>query len=142
MPAKGETTVINGAYLTSAMERRGGMIYAGTVAATVVAKIVSESLWVTLTIYLITPLVVLGAAVGGRGLMIPRRVAYRIAAAVLVPLVIFSGVLQAIGYPASGTLGEEGALIAWCFAAFAMAAWAGVLARRMYVPAKRQERRS
>jgi hypothetical protein len=87
-------------------------------------------------------MVIIGAVIGGRGLMIPRRVAYRIAGAVLVPLVIFSGMLQAVGYPASATLGDEGALILWCVAACVMAAYGGVLARQMFVPANRQEPRT
>jgi hypothetical protein len=142
MPEKGAVTVINGAYINDLVKRRQSAIFLFFAVGTFFLKLLAESLWIAVTMYLISPMVIIGAAVGGRGLMIPRRVAYRIAGAVLVPLVIFSGILQATGYPASATLGEEGALLLWCAAACAMAAYAGVLARRLYVPANRQEPRT
>jgi hypothetical protein len=142
MPKKGEVTVINGASILSLVDRWHRVIFAVVAITTFLFRLVAESLWIALTIYLISPMVIIGAVIGGRGLMIPRRVAYRIAGAVLVPLVIFSGMLQAVGYPASATLGDEGALILWCVAACVMAAYGGVLARQMFVPANRQEPRT
>ncbi len=141
LPARG-TKVIDGALVSRNVDDFRVPMFVGVAGLTFVWRLFAESLWIALTMYLVAPLVVIGAAAGGRSLMIPRRVAYRIAGAVLVPLVIFSGVLQAIGYSASAALSDEGALILWCVAAGAMAAWAGVMARRMYVPAKPQERRS
>ena len=101
-----------------------------------VSKLLGETLWAALTIFLISPMVSIGAATGGRRLLIPRRVSHRIAAAVVVPLIVFGGIMQGFGYPLSEAMGLEPAMIAWFLAASAMAAWAGVLARRMYMPVK------
>ena len=50
-------------------------------------------------------------------LILPRRAAYRMAAGLLVPLVLLDAVLNALGHPVAGLLGGQGAIIFWFLAA-------------------------
>lgn len=99
-----------------------------------------NSIWAILIMVLICPLVLLAAAgprIGDapdRRLILPRRAAYRISAALLVPLIIFGGFMHAAGKPLFSILGFEGATLFWFFAAAALALWSGFLAKRMYTP--------
>ncbi|HVX86256.1 MAG TPA: hypothetical protein VH253_15845 [Phycisphaerae bacterium] len=140
VPPAGQVKRIDGAAIQALVAQRRGVLLFTLWAAGFISKLVGETLWATITIFLISPMVSIGAAVGGRRLLIPRRVAHRIAGAVVVPLIVFGGVMQGCGYPLSDAIGLEPALIVWFLAASAMAAWAGVLARRMYMPDKGRAR--
>jgi hypothetical protein len=140
VPPAGQVKRIDGAAIrTLVAQRRMSLLLLGWMAG-FITKLLGETLWALITIFLISPMVSIGAAVGGRRLLIPRRVAHRIAAAVVVPLIVFGGIMQGFGYPLGEAIGIEPAMIAWFLAASAMAAWAGVLARRMYMPAKGRAR--
>ncbi|HVS73433.1 MAG TPA: hypothetical protein VHQ47_19570 [Phycisphaerae bacterium] len=140
VPPAGQIKRIDGAAIrTLVAQRRMSLLLLGWMAG-FITKLLGETLWALITIFLISPMVSIGAAVGGRRLLIPRRVAHRIAAAVVVPLIVFGGIMQGCGYPLGEAIGIEPAMIAWFLAASAMAAWAGVLARRMYMPAKGRAR--
>ncbi len=67
-------------------------------------------------------------------LILPRRASYRVAAAVLVPLVMFDGILHAVGHPVNSLLGVEWTSLFWFVAAAGLAVWAGIMARVMYTP--------
>ena len=93
-------------------------------------------------IFLLSPMVILAAA-GPRPdsgpdkrLILPRRAACRIVAGLLVPLVLASAGMRAAGHPLSASL-HQFAFFFWMLAAAAMAIWAGVLAKKMYAPAKK-----
>jgi hypothetical protein len=105
-----------------------------------------NTVWAVLMMLLICPLVLLGAAgpkIGegpDRRLILPRRAAYRMSAAVLVPLIVFGGVLHAVGKPVIALLGFEGSTLFWFFSAAALAVWAGILAKRLYSPSEAPRR--
>ena len=94
-------------------------------------SMVSNVLWATLTAFLIMPVIQLAAP----RLMMLRRVAFRIALALTVPLVILGGALDLLGAaPRQLLIYPQLSLLLWLLVAAAMAFWAGVLANRMYVP--------
>lgn len=107
---------------------------------------VANALWAVLMMLLICPLVLLGAAgpkIGegpDRRLILPRRAAYRMSAAVLIPLIVFGGVLHALGKPVMNLLGFEGSTLFWFFAAAGLALWTGVLAKRLFTPGEAPRR--
>jgi uncharacterized membrane protein len=107
---------------------------------TFLIKIFTESLWVAAMMFLIFPAVTIGAAVGSPRLFIPRRAAYRIAAAVLVPLILLSDLTTSAGFSVAGVVGGENSLIFWFFAAGALAFWAGHMAKAMFVPKQARRR--
>jgi hypothetical protein len=150
LPGPGEVTRIDGEALRKHFaDNRGGYIAQMTVAWTAVTFL-SNALWAALMIFLLSPLVMVAAAgprmpsigAGGGGastgpdrrLLLPRRATVRIAAAVLVPLVIFGGAMQALGHPVASLLGHEGATLFWFFSAGALCLWAGAMAKGIYLP--------
>ena len=92
--------------------------------------------WAAAMIFLAAPLVTLGSAQLG----MPRRVAYRVVAAAIVPLVVVSGVLDVAGYSPAQAIGAEFTPIFWFASVAALAVWSGLMASKMYrrVPAPRR----
>jgi hypothetical protein len=88
--------------------------------------------------FFISPLITLVASVGERSLLLPRRAAYRMAAALLIPLLIFNAVMQVAGYPISGAFGGEIGWLIWFGAAAGLAVWTGIMARNMFGPTRRR----
>jgi hypothetical protein len=91
---------------------------------------------------MMTPLIILTTAsfhgeipiAGGRhgSLILPRRAAYRMAAAFLVPLVLIAGLLRATGHSVVDAFGLQGGLLFWFLVPMALAIWTGWMARQMY----------
>jgi hypothetical protein len=141
VPPAGQVKRIDGAMLSAYVRSHVPSLLVFPVIAFSVARFIGEILWCALIMFLICPLVVLATAgmrVNADGpdrrLLIPRRAAYRISAAVLVPIIAVDGALWAVNHPASGLLGGEGANLFWFFSAAALAVWSGFIARRMYAP--------
>ncbi|MCL2641485.1 MAG: hypothetical protein FWD53_11605 [Phycisphaerales bacterium] len=122
--------------LITAQRIRAASVALGCFTGFVVASslVVGNVLWVAVTMFLICPLIIAVASVGDRGLLVPRRVAYRMVAAMLIPLVLFSGIMHAAGYSIMYTIGLDFALIFWFFTAAAMAVWTGFMAKKIYAP--------
>jgi len=134
--AKG-TFLVDGPHLTSLLQAYSGALAVTAVTIVGFAALLKNLLWAALTAFLIMPLVSLGAP----RLAIPRRVAYRIALAVTVPLVAIGAVLEIVGAQPQQLLGSgEAAMILWFLAAGVLAFWAGRLANSMYVPLRKQRR--
>jgi hypothetical protein len=95
-------------------------------------QIFGDVLWAAMMLFFVGPLITITASVGERSLLLPRRAAYRMAAALLIPLLLFNGFMHAAGYPISGALGGEGAWLTWFAAAAALGVWTGVMARHIY----------
>ncbi len=103
------------------------LIFAGIVLA--VAAAVGILLWAAVAMVFAAPAV----AMVNIQLRMPLRVAYRIACAVMVPMVVLRSVLMMLNIlPAqAATFGGE---MAEFIVPVAVAVWAGVLAKRMYAP--------
>ncbi len=138
IPAPGTTKIIDGPSLRVFVANRlPNFVFSGALA--VVFQVFIDSIWATLMMLLLSPLVTLAAAgprpeAGtDRRLMLPRRAAYRMAAGLLVPAVLISAGFRASGHPLQATLGMF-TLGFWFLATGGMAIWTGILARRMYGP--------
>jgi len=132
VPKAGEATEINGTTMTRWITSYQGWIYIlwGGLIAFVTATI--QGLWTLLMMVIVAPLVMIGAATPGKGRMIiPKFIAYRVAIAVAVPLVILDGLLEGLGYSVRWTLGQMSSLF-FLLAVSALAFWAGVLAKWMF----------
>jgi hypothetical protein len=140
LPEKGDLVRMNGNTLQSFISENHADMIALVGGFTFLLKLLTESLWVAATMFLIFPAVTIGAAAGNPRLFIPRRAAYRIAAAVLVPLILLSDFTTAAGYSVSSVIGGENSLIFWFFAAAALAFWAGHMAKAMFIPKQPQRR--
>jgi len=139
VPSKGEAeTVIDGAHIAGWVAEHRTALGTAVVIAAFLAKFLAESIWVAVMAFLLRPTIMIGAAIGERRLVMPKRALYRIAAALLVPVVVFAGVMQAFGYSMGALVGPENGLILWYFACAAMGLWAGHLAQQMYMPPKSQ----
>ena len=134
LPAKGEISRINGSTIRSFLADRRPALITTIIVIAAATKIFSESLWIVLTMFLIFPAVSIGAAIGRTRLFVPKRAAYRIAAAVLVPIVLFSSLTNAAGYSVASVVGPENSMIFWFFSAAALAFWAGYMAKGMFLP--------
>jgi hypothetical protein len=137
---------INSQTLGDYLNRNGpAHIVLGTLGVILFTGVIN-SMWAILMMLLICPLVLLGAAgpkIGegpDRRLILPRRAAYRMSAAVLVPLIVFGGALHAMGKPVVALLGFEAATLFWFFSAAALALWTGFLAKRLYAPTQAPRR--
>jgi len=86
--------------------------------------------WTLLISFLVIPFVQLAAP----RLMIPFRVAWRIALALTVPLLVIGTFLELAGTPLSDTFGADIATVIWGAMAAGMAFWAGLLADTMFTP--------
>ncbi|MCL2648204.1 MAG: DUF1189 domain-containing protein [Phycisphaerales bacterium] len=96
---------------------------------------IGNVIWAAVTMFLLCPLLIVVASAGDRGLLMPRRVAYRMIAALMVPLVLFSGIMHAAGYSILSTLGGlDPALLFWFFTTAALAVWTGFMAKKIYAP--------
>jgi hypothetical protein len=137
---------INSATIGEYLNSRGPVLSVVAMFFMVLAIGAVNGIWAFLMMILICPLVLLGAAgpkIGegpDRRLILPRRAAYRMAAAVLVPLIVFGGAMQAAGKPVAALLGFEGSTLFWFFAAAALALWSGLLAKRLYAPTQAPRR--
>jgi hypothetical protein len=134
LPEKGAVVRMNGTTLQSFLADNHAGMFSTVAILTFAVKLLMESLWVAATMFLIFPAVTIGAAAGSPRLFIPRRAAYRIAAAVLVPLILLSDFTSAAGYSVAGVVGGQNALIFWFFFAAALAFWAGHMAKAMFIP--------
>lgn len=134
VPAKGEVNTFDSAHIRNWTAANRTAVAWGAGLLAFVLKGMGESLWILVTLFLVHPVVMVGAAVGEKPLALPKRAAYRIVAALLVPVVLFGGVMQGAGYSADSVVGSERAFIFWFFATAAVAFWAGKMAKRMYNP--------
>ncbi len=131
------TYTIDGAHLTTWAQAYARPIAIVTTAFVGAAMLLRNLIWAALTAFLIMPLVALGAP----RLAIPRRVAYRIALAVTVPLVVVGALLDVLGAAPQELLGSgEAATILWFVLAAALAFWAGRMANTMYMPIRNNRR--
>jgi hypothetical protein len=115
-----------------------GIVY-GLMAA--MTQVIADVLWAAVIMFFLSPLITLVASMGERSLLLPRRAAYRMAAALLVPLILFNALMTAIGYSILTTMGGDFGLLFWFLGASGMAVWTGVMARRMYGSTKRHSPR-
>jgi len=120
---------VDSAGLTSFLDHYGPLVALTIGSAIAGASILRNVLWAATMILLLAPLVSLGAA---QRLRIPRQVAYRIAAAVLVPLVLLDGLLELLDRTPTQLVGQEWALLIWTLGAAALAVWAGALAGMIF----------
>ena len=134
LPEKGSSIQMNGTTLQGFLTENHAEMFSTVAALTFGVKLVTESLWAAMTMFLIFPAVTIGAAVGLPRLFIPRRAAYRIAAAVLIPLILLSDITSAAGYSVASVVGGQNSMIFWFFSAAALAFWAGHMAKAMFVP--------
>jgi len=137
-PKQGETQVIAGGNIQAAVQDGIpvfvflGLCWAGLQA-------LAEAAWVAAILFLMSPVVMLAAAgapghavAPSRALLLPRRVALRMVAGFLLPLVLLDGILRAAGHPIADVLGWNGSMFFWFIAALALSIWTGLMAKRMY----------
>ncbi len=143
LPAKGSVAPLDGGSIRAFAAGRS-QVFAAVGLSFWLGVAITDGLWCLMTIFFISPLIMLAAAVTlnadgpERRLILPRRAAYRMAAGLLVPLVIVDAVLTAIGHPVAALLGAQGAMIFWFIAAGALAVWTGIMANHMYGPKPRR----
>ena len=109
VPEKGQTTVIDGSHISTwlAENRTGvGLLVMTTI---FVLKLLSESLWSAVMLFLLRPAIMIGAAMGAKRLIMPNRASTGLARRLLVPVVLFAGIMQATGYSAAAVMGGENA---------------------------------
>jgi hypothetical protein len=138
LPPAGQTRRIDGAAMQGFLHSHQAIFVGGAIMAGVFTFF-AEALWAAVMMFLLCPIVMLATAgprlnpeVPDRRLILPKRAAYRMAAAVLVPLIALGAVLHASGHPVAALLGGEGSILFWFFSAGALAIWTGFMARRMY----------
>ena len=138
LPPAGQTRTLDGKTMAQLIDDKVGIAAAMGVGAFII-EAAGEALWVAMMMILACPIIMLAAAgprlnpdAPDRRLLLPRRAAYRMAAGLLVPLVMLSAILRAIGHPIYESLGLQGAWFFWFFAAGALAVWTGLMAKRMY----------
>ena len=125
-------TRIDGAFLRREVQTsgRGYAAIFGIMFCTV--SVIANTIWSALMIFAAAPVVVIAAA----GLRLRYRTAYRVVAAVLVPLVLLGALLIALGLNPAQTMRPEFVPIFWFAATLILAVWAGILAGRMFRPRK------
>ena len=101
-----------------------------------------DLLLTVMLLFFLGPLITLTASIGEQRLLLPKRAAYRIAIAIMVPLMVLGGTLDASGYSPMITLGLYGALLFWFLAGCGLGIWSGIMARRMFGPTRRGVPRS
>jgi len=92
----------------------------------------SNSLWVLLVMFVVWPLILIVASSGKNGLPTPKYIAYRMAAAVAVPLVVLGGILETCGYMLTDVVGPDLTPLVWMLAAAGLGIWAGILAKGIF----------
>ena len=127
---------INGTTLGQALQKQGAALALGVGLGAAFMEVLGSTLWALVTAFLVIPMVQLVAF----RLAMPRRVAFRVSLAVVVPLVVLDGVLKIAGFAVSRALSGEGLLIFWFGCAAALAAWAGWLANAEFSPKTRRGR--
>jgi hypothetical protein len=135
LPEKGKTDTFDANSLRNFAPRLG-IALAFVVS---LGQFIGDVLWAAMMMFFISPLITLVASVGDRSLILPRRAAYRMAAALLIPLIIFNAAMHLAGYPIADAFGGGGE-IAWLIffgAAAALAVWTGIMARHMFGPRRK-----
>jgi hypothetical protein len=135
LPEKGKTATFDAASLRNVAPGFG----IGLAFVVALGQCIGDLLWAAMMMFFVSPLITLVASVGDRSLILPRRAAYRMAAALLIPLIIFNAAMHLAGYPIADAFGGGGE-IAWLIffgAAAALAVWTGIMARHMFGPRRR-----
>lgn len=127
---------IDGVYLKKWMDTYGPGVALVLGITVGFGSILTNLLWAGVMAFLICPVVLLGAY----QLMMPKRVAYRLAFAVTIPLVVVGGILEACNVAPAKVVGLDYSPIIWFFAAVALAFWAGMMANHIYQSAHRSRR--
>ena len=120
--------VIDGKYLTSWLGQHGWVVAVVVGGAGFMLSAVQNTVWALMMMLVLGPVVQLA----GSGLKMPRRVAYRAAAAVTVPLILLDTGLMVSGVGPAQAMKMDYVPIFWFVAALGLAIWAGVLAGKMY----------
>jgi len=143
LPAKGQTQTLSGPAIRDYITANSGFFAASGIVIALLAAIV-DALWAAMMLFFLTPIIMLAAAgprlnhdAPDRRLLLPRRAATRMAAGLLVPLVLLDAILNAAGHPVWALLGGQGAVVFWFIAAGALAVWTGIMAKHMYGPKPR-----
>lgn len=119
---------INGTTLQAAVASHGSLIAGFAGSATFAYFFLKELLWAAAMTFLTAPLVMFGA----HHLTMPKRVAYRIAAAVQIPLIVLAATLHLAGVGPARLMPGDWAVVLWGVATAALAFWAGMLANSVY----------
>lgn len=119
---------IDSAHLTYVAQQYGWLIVSGVGVISFAFLLGAELLWALIIAFLVCPLVMVGAP----ELHLPRRVAYRVALAVTVPLMIFDGALKLAGFSPVSVFGGEYTPVFWFIMAAVLAFWAGHLANQQF----------
>jgi hypothetical protein len=128
IPAGQTTARIDSASLTAANARIGSVLAITTGTLTGIAEFLGNALWVLCMVLVMAPVVQLGVP----GFAMPRRIAFRVALAVTVPLLIASALLTVLGLTPRAIFGSDVATLVWAGAAAACCFWAGLLATRVF----------
>lgn len=139
LPAAGQTKIITKETMVAFLDRHAA-VYVGVGSfMALLLQVFGETLWVLMMLFVLCPLVIIAAAgpladpeARDRRLILPKRAAYRMAAGLLVPLVMLGAVLRTIGHPVQGLLGPQGAMLFWFVGAACLALWTGWMAKKMY----------
>jgi hypothetical protein len=127
-PEAGKTTVVDGPALQRATLKLAFIIGSGSA----LLQLLRDGLWVALMLFFVAPLITLVASLGEPSVLLPRRATYRMAAAILIPLIFFNGIMDVAGYPISDPFGAEVAWLICSGAAAALGVWTGIMAKRIY----------
>jgi len=139
LPPQGQTLTINGAALHSIiLGHVWVLIVFGFFWAIILA--IGDALWALMIMVLLSPLVMVIAGArreaedGTRSkfIVLPRRAAVRMVAALTVPIILASAALRAAGYATTYSLGVFASAILWLVIASALAVWTAILARRIF----------
>ncbi len=139
LPAQGQVKQIDGAAIQQFLWSRSpvfvmlGLLWG-------VAMALGEALWAAMVIVLLSPLIMMVASVrrenedGTRGkfVLLPRRAAVRMAAALTVPLTLASALLRGGGITPAMTMGPVASTMLWMVAAVALSIWTAIIARQMF----------
>jgi hypothetical protein len=146
-PSAGQPAIINGSTMKAFLDDKGASRAALLGFCLTLLLSVGNALWAAFMMFLVSPLIMLAAAGGikagdgpDRRLLLPRRAVYRMAGAILVPLLMLGAGLQATGHPVMLLLGPQGGTLFWFFSTSALALWTGVMARKMYGPKEKPRR--
>jgi hypothetical protein len=146
VPAEGQTDTLNGATLKAYLaDHQGIFLICGLFL--IAAHAMAQSLWVVLMLFILSPVVMIAAAglpsdsdSPRRRLLLPRRAAVRMVAALLVPIVMADSISRALDYGVADVVGIQWTMGVWLLVCAGLAIWTGIMAHRMYVPQQQARR--
>jgi hypothetical protein len=127
---------IDGTYLKNMIAENYWALFAYISILATLMWILSALAWTATVAFLIIPFIQIAA----HGLGMSRRVAFKMALGICVPLVLLDAILRMCGLSLTESVGMDIANLVWAGLAALMGIWAGILANALYRAKKPMQR--